>query len=116
MVTSGILFGLFALGAQPFAVQLIPAPWDQLAHVAIFAVLAFALGLLSGQRGGRVWLVAVAGALLIGALDEWHQMYVPGRNAGWNDLAMDVIGSLAGTAVLALAPRRAARPAGGVAD
>jgi hypothetical protein len=32
-------FQLFYLGAQPFAAGLIPAPWDKLAHLAVFAVL-----------------------------------------------------------------------------
>jgi len=112
LLASGILFGLFVLGAQPFAVGLIPSPWDQLAHFAVFAVLACALGVLGGQRGGRMLLFAVAGALSIGALDEWHQMYLPGRHAGWDDLAMDAIGSLLGAALLALAQRRVARAAG----
>jgi VanZ family protein len=57
-------------------------------------------------------LFAVAGASFIGALDEWHQMFLPGRHAGWHDLAMDVIGSLLGAALLALAQQRLARAAG----
>lgn len=93
LLASGILFGLFVLGAQPFAVNLIPSPWDQLAHVTVFAVLACAVGLLSGQRGGRMLLFAVDGAFFIGALDEWRQMFLRGRHAGWDDLAMDAIGS-----------------------
>jgi hypothetical protein len=112
LLASGILFGLFVLGAQPFAVGLIPSPWDQPAHVAVFATLACALGLLSGQRGGRMLLLAVAGALLIGALDEWHQMFLPGRHAGWDDLAMDAIGGLSGAALLAFVQQRVARAAG----
>jgi VanZ family protein len=96
LLVLGILFGLFVLGATPVAVKLIPSPWDQLAHVAVFAVLACALGLLSGQRGARLLLFAVAGALLIGALDEWRQMYLPGRQPGWDDLMMDAIGGLIG--------------------
>ena len=107
----GILFGLFVLGAQPFAVKLIPSPWDQLAHVAVFAALACALGLLSGQRGIRMLLFAVTGASFVGALDEWHQMFLPGRHAGWDDLAMDAIGSLLGAALLAVARQRATRGA-----
>ena len=112
LLALGILFGLFVLGAQPFAVNLIPSPWDKLAHLAVFAVLAYALGLLSGQRGGRMLLFAVAGALFIGALDEWHQMFLPGRHAGWDDLAADAIGSLLGAALLAFARQRVlGRPA-----
>ena len=112
LLALAILFGLFVFGAQPFAVQLIPSPWDQLAHVAVFAALACAIGLLSGQRGVRMLLCAVAGALLVGTLDEWHQMYLPGRQAGWDDLAMDAIGSLLGAVLLALAQQRVARVAG----
>jgi len=112
LLAFGILVGLFVLGAQPFALNLIPSPWDQPAHVVGFAALAYALGLLSGQRGARMLLFAVAGALSIGALDEWHQIYLPGRHAGWNDLAMDAIGSLLGAALLALARQRVARATG----
>jgi VanZ family protein len=108
----GILFGLFTLGAQPFAADLIPSPWDHLLHLLVFAVLATAVGILTGQRGGRMVLLAVAGALLIGVLDEWHQVFLPGRHPGWDDLAMDALGSLSGASLLALARRRDVRTAG----
>lgn len=116
LLVLGMLFGLFVLGAQPFAVNLVPSPLDKLAHVAAFAVLACAIGLLSGQRGRRMLLIAVAGALLIGVLDEWHQMFLPGRHAGPDDLAMDVIGSLLGAILLTrwrLHTARAVQRAGG---
>ena len=96
LVALGILVGLFGLGAQPVAVGLIPVPWDKVAHAAVFAVLAVAIGLASGLRGWRMVLLAVLGALLVGVLDEWHQMFLPGRQAGWDDLAADVVGGLLG--------------------
>lgn len=37
------------------------------------------------------WILTVA----YGATDEWHQMYVNGRNAEWRDLAADAVGALA---------------------
>jgi VanZ family protein len=37
--------------------------------------------------------VAFSGALLVGALDEWHQMYLPGREAGLSNFIADVMGS-----------------------
>ena len=92
----GIPFGLFVLGAQPFAVGLVPSPWDKLAHGCVFAVLAAAIGLASGLRGWRMVLLAVAGAVLVGGLDEWHQVYLPGRQAGLDDLAADAVGGLVG--------------------
>ena len=96
LVVLGILLGLFGLGAQPVAVGLVPVPWDKVAHAAVFAVLAAALGLASGLRGWRMVMLAVTGALLVGALDEWHQMFLPGRQAGLDDLAADVVGGLVG--------------------
>jgi VanZ family protein len=41
-------------------------------------------------------LLAVGGALLVGVLDEWHQVILPGRQAGWDDLAADTVGGLIG--------------------
>lgn len=102
LLAAGILLGLFGLGAQPVAVGLVPVPWDKVAHGLVFAVLAAAMGLASGLRGWRMVLLAVGAALLIGALDEWHQMFLPGRQAGLDDLAADVAGGLAGALVLRL--------------
>ena len=86
--------GIFIGGAQPFAVNLIPSPWDKLAHVAVFGAIGAALGIAIGIRKARVPLMAAVGTLAIGALDEWHQSLLPGRNAGWDDLAADAVGAL----------------------
>ena len=96
LVVLGILIGLFGLGAQPVAVGLVPAPWDKVAHAAVFAILAAAVGLASGLRGWRMVMLAVVGVLLVGVLDEWQQMFLPGRQAGLDDLAADVVGGLLG--------------------
>ena len=96
---------LFIGGAQPFAVNLIPAPWDKFAHIALFALIGAAIGLASGRSGVRMVLLAVAGALLLGLVDEWHQGFLPGRNAGMGDLAADLLGALAGALGLAFYQR-----------
>jgi len=87
---------LFYGGAQPYAIGLIPPPWDKFAHLTVFAVLAAAIGYASGLRGARMWWLAFAGAVLVGAADEWHQASLPGRAAGWDDLAADAIGAALG--------------------
>lgn len=102
LLVLGIIFNLFFLGAQPVAVNLIHTPWDKLVHGAIFALLACGIGLASGLDGRRMLIVAVIGALLVGVLDEWHQMYLPGRHAGWDDLLADAVGSVIGAALLAV--------------
>ncbi len=102
----GILVSLFVLGAQPVAVNLIPSPWDKLAHAGIFALLACGIGVASGLHGRRALLVAITTAVLVGVLDEWHQLYLPGRQASWHDLAADIVGSMAGTILLAMRCKR----------
>lgn len=103
-----LLSGVFVGGAQPVAVGLIPAPWDKLAHTALFAQITLALLLAGGARpvwtGGRALVAlrcgrgllwgAAALALTVGAGDEVHQASLPGRNAGWDDLAADLLGVL----------------------
>lgn len=100
LLVLGILIGLFAGGAQPGAVNLIPQPWDKLAHTVVFALLAWAIGVASGLAGRQRLGIAFFGAVLIGVFDEWHQMYLPGREPGWIDFAADAAGSFIGTAIL----------------
>lgn len=96
----GLPLGLLVGGAQPIAVGLIPTPWDKLAHAAVFALLAAAIGHASGWHGRRVLAVAFVGALAMGAMDEWHQMFLPGRSAGLDDLAADAVGAALGAGAL----------------
>ena len=95
--------GLFVGGAQPVAVGLIPVPWDKVVHGVLFAGFAGLIGLAAGllplRRGALLWL-AFAGALAIGIADELHQATLPGRQAGWDDLAADAFGAAIGTWVL----------------
>ena len=100
LLVAAIFFGLMVGGAQPVAVGLIPSPWDKLAHASLFAVLAACIGLASGLRGSRTILFAFLSALLIGVLDEWHQAFLPGRQAGWDDLVADAAGSLIGALLI----------------
>lgn len=98
-----LLLGLFAGGAQPAAVGLIPAPWDKVVHAGLFAVFAVLIGLAAGllrMPRGMLLLLAFLGALAIGAADELHQSTLPGRQAGWDDLAADAVGALIGAWVL----------------
>ncbi len=103
-----LIVGLFVGGAQPVAVGLIPAPWDKLAHCTLFAQITLALLFAGGAQpawtGGRalvalrcgralLW-VAAALALVVGVADEVHQAWLPGREAGWDDLAADALGIL----------------------
>jgi VanZ family protein len=95
-----ITFSLFVVGAHPVAVNLVPTPWDKLIHASIFALLVWGIGIGSGFPGWTGPAAAFAAGLLIGTLDEFHQLYLPGRQPGWDDFAADAIGSAAGAALI----------------
>jgi VanZ family protein len=96
--------GLFVLGARPMAVGLFDPPWDKLAHIATFALIGCAAGIASGIQGWFRVACCVAGAIAVGAADELHQVYLPGRSASWADLLADAVGGLTGAALLHFAP------------
>jgi N-acetylglucosaminyldiphosphoundecaprenol N-acetyl-beta-D-mannosaminyltransferase len=102
---AALLLGLLCLGllwggAAPVAVGLFKAPWDKLAHLSVFAVIGMTFGMCTDARGWRVVLWAVAAAVAVGAIDELHQLALPGRDAGWDDLAADALGGLLGAGLL----------------
>lgn len=102
----GIVAVLFVGGRQSIAVGLIPSPWDKLVHAGVFALLACTIGWASNLRGWHKLAIAFFSALLVGALDELHQMYLPGREAGVDDFIADIIGSIFGTAFLGMKSSR----------
>jgi VanZ family protein len=107
-LAAAITFQLFNLGAQPVAVGLIPAPWDKLAHFAVFSTLA---GLLWIGTAGRMPLAVIAISVAIGALDELYQAGLPGRHASAIDFLTDACAAAVTIGVIALyrASRRKTR-------
>lgn len=93
---------IFLGGRQPQAVGLVPAPWDKLAHVAVFCVLTLLV------RWSAAIPLAWAGAavLLMGFADEWQQRFLPGRAAGLDDWLADAVGVALALVLLVLASRR----------
>uniref|UniRef100_A0A7C5ZZU9 VanZ-like domain-containing protein n=1 Tax=Thermus tengchongensis TaxID=1214928 RepID=A0A7C5ZZU9_9DEIN len=82
---------LWWLSSQPATGMGLPHPWDKGAHFLAYLLLGFLLRLGLGR-----FLPAFLLAALYGALDEWHQSFVPGREAfGW-DLLADALGAWAG--------------------
>lgn len=85
-----VLLALYFWGNnQPEAAGLIPSPWDKLAHLAWYAVLA---GLLLTGFGRRAWPWILAALLLLAGWDEWHQAALPGRQPGVDDWIADALG------------------------
>lgn len=87
---AAVLLGLFVWGGnQPEAAGLFAPPWDKLAHLTWFAVLA---GLLRLRLGPRWMPAVVVFCVVVGVWDEWRQLSLPGRAAGWDDLLFDGLG------------------------
>ncbi len=97
-----LVAGLFVGGAQPMAVGLFTPPWDKVVHASLFGVLATLLAvalrgahLLHGRNAigmSQALLWAALLALMVGGADEIHQLWLPGRSAGWDDLLADATG------------------------
>lgn len=87
LLALAFIFLLLHLGSQPFAVRLFAEPWDKLAHFLAFAALT---ALLWAGTAGRMPLTVIAMVVAIGAIDEWHQSWLPGRSADIYDLLTDM--------------------------
>lgn len=95
-----LIAGLFLGGAQPQAVNLVPAPWDKLAHLGVYALLSLSCGLAAPVSLRLAPLVGLLAALTLGLLDEWHQVSLPGRQADLADWLADAAGALLGAGLL----------------
>src|SRR6266581_322588 len=78
LLAAALVSQLFYLGAQPIAVGLFRAPWDKLAHFTLFGTLTVLFWIGSAKRAR---ILMVFAAIALGACDEWHQVYLPGREA-----------------------------------
>ncbi len=69
---------------------------DKVAHLGLYLVLGTTLAWGRWRsRRGPTWLLLCLG-LLYGALDEWHQGFVPGRDPSTVDLLADAVGLILG--------------------
>ncbi len=80
-----------------------PGVSDKLGHAAGYALLAvLVVRALAGGLPARLGAGLVSAALAItvgyGATDEWHQLFVAGREGDWLDLRADAIGAVVAVA------------------
>lgn len=79
-------------GAHEIAkVNAVPHLLHQVEHFLYYGGMAF---LLAHGLGRRWFWIALLAVLLAGALDEWHQLYVPGRNSSVRDWMVDAAGAI----------------------
>lgn len=81
------------LPASPFGM---PRGSDKIAHFLEYLILAFLF--YRGIRGERwrggipAWLIVLVTGLAIASIDEYHQTYIPGRDANLLDWTADMTG------------------------
>jgi VanZ family protein len=97
IAVGAVLFGLFILGSHSASANLFPPPLDKLAHVLVFAILAASISTAWPQLNRLTVLLLV---VLIGLADEYHQLFVPQRQPGWDDTLADIAGGVAGILML----------------
>ena len=87
------------------------SPLDKAAHFTMYAVLAWLLTRHISEVAGR-WAAVVLAVIVgsgFGAIDEWHQQYIPGRSTELADWQADSIGAAAGALAFATLRRRRSR-------
>jgi VanZ family protein len=101
---------LFGTSLPQEAVPVQTSKIDKILHFSIYAVFSF---LLTRQISDitarwRAAAIAVVFVMAFGALDEWHQRFIPGRSTELADWQADSAGGVAGAlACMALLRRRA---------
>ena len=82
-----LFFGAHEIGK----VNAVPHLAHKVEHFFYYGGMALLLACGLGRRWIWIALLAVP---LVGALDEWHQLYIPGRHSSAWDWATDVLGSI----------------------
>jgi len=88
------------LTSVPDAQVDVPLPYaDKIAHFCFYGVMGFLCALwrrASGSPAGRAALVALVFTAFVGAVDEVHQHWIPGRSTEFFDWIADAAGGGAG--------------------
>lgn len=95
----GLIFTLSARSMVPVPPGLSTELTSIAGHFCAYAVLSALLWWAIDPRAmpaRQRMVLALAGAALYGLTDEWHQSFVPGRDASLLDIAVDGIGALCG--------------------
>jgi VanZ family protein len=83
---------LCALPEPGFAERIVEATWDKAVHATVYGGIAFLLWVGFAGRGTLlIWALVV----LVGTIDETHQIFVPGRDPDLHDLYADALGAMA---------------------
>jgi hypothetical protein len=101
-----LTLGLFTVGSVPTAGHAFPGAMHWLAHLAAYALIAFAFGLGWPKRPAALILAFVAA---IGAMHETTEILTHSHGFETEDAIVNVIGALIGVAIQRATQRAIAR-------
>lgn len=85
---------------------------DKVVHATMYGILGFLLSRAMDDPARTTRVRAMFGAFLfcvaMGAADEWHQLYIDGRDADVHDWIADSTGGFIGAAIWTLRSRQRA--------
>lgn len=102
-----VFIGVLTSWPNPRALGALPPDSDKLGHLAMYAVLGYLVFRALEHSPSRLaaFTLAVALCAAWGALDEWHQVLVPGRAAEFADWMADAVGGAIGVFARAIHPK-----------
>jgi len=100
-VLSGVyIFGIFFLADSKVVKQLSLFNPMSLLHIPLYGVLTLLLVLALGNgqtyRPKRRYLIVAFVAIAVAILDEFHQAFIPTRDASITDVLLDTLGTFLG--------------------
>lgn len=112
-----LALGAFALlaaallrhGAGPDEAATVPAPWDPLGHLLVYAGVCAAAWVMLGAGRYTADVLAPMAATAIGLIEETAQALEPGRQVGLGELAAGAAGAVLAAMLLASARRARSR-------
>jgi len=100
LITFGYMGIIFFLSSwQNLHIHGLPENTDKVVHILIYIPLAFMLYISLNKSGCEksLFVVAFIFAGIYGITDEFHQYFVPGRDASTGDVAADFFGAFLGS-------------------
>ena len=99
---------LFGTSLPQEAVPVQTSKIDKILHFSIYTVFSFLLTRQISEitTRWRAALIAVVFAMVFGALDEWHQRFIPGRSTEFADWQADSLGAVVGALAAVVILRR----------
>jgi len=82
-------------------IRFLDVPIRKAAHITEYAVLGIVLYVIVSAYIRSIWeriVYVIVVIMLVGSLDEAHQLYVLAREGKWQDVVIDVIGGCFGMA------------------